>query len=173
MSETHWEAIPGFNGYEASTDGAVRSWLLPGGCLGARRCSPHELVQHPSGPYVRVNARVAGKNVPLLVHRAVLFAFRGLPGSKQESRHLDGDPLNNQVENLSWGTKAENEADKERHGTAHIGSRGMRRKLRTEDVKNIRRKLASGDSLASLGREFSVTWQSIQAIKDGRSWKHV
>lgn len=40
------------------------------------------------------------------------------PSAKHIIRHLDGDKLNNRIENLAWGTHRENKADAIRHGTA-------------------------------------------------------
>jgi hypothetical protein len=52
------------------------------------------------------------------VHRLVLEAFVGPCPEGMECRHLDGDPANNRLENLRWGTHRENAADQVRHGTA-------------------------------------------------------
>lgn len=41
-----------------------------------------------------------------LVHRIVLFAFKGLPKYWfYETRHLDNNPQNNNLNNLEWGHK--------------------------------------------------------------------
>jgi len=50
------------------------------------------------------------------VHRLVLEAFVGPCPEGMECRHLDGDPSNNRLENLRWGTPAENTEDKRKHG---------------------------------------------------------
>lgn len=46
----------------------------------------------------------------------VLRAFVGEPPAGHECRHLDGDRQNNALDNLAWGTRAENVADTIRHG---------------------------------------------------------
>lgn len=51
-----------------------------------------------------------------LVHRLVLEAFVGPCPPGMEARHLDGNPANNVLRNLAWGTKSENELDKVRQG---------------------------------------------------------
>lgn len=51
------------------------------------------------------------------VHRLIAIAFLGQPEARQEVRHLDGDPSNNRVDNLKWGTRSENIRDSVRHGT--------------------------------------------------------
>ncbi|MFI6491240.1 NUMOD4 motif-containing HNH endonuclease [Streptomyces sp. NPDC050564] len=54
------------------------------------------------------------------VHTLVLEAFIGPRPPGHVSRHLDGDPANNELPNLAWGTQAQNVADAIRHGT-HAG----------------------------------------------------
>ena len=55
------------------------------------------------------------------IHALVCETFRGPRPLGQCVRHLDGDSLNNCLENLVWGTRRENEADKIRHGRSLRG----------------------------------------------------
>lgn len=106
-----WREVPGTNGnYLVSDDGQV--WSRPrkgtvGGLL--------TLNQDIYG-YFRASIRVSGKQRGGLVHRLVLEAFVG-SGNGLECRHLDGDPTNNRLDNLRWGTHAENMRDMVRHGS--------------------------------------------------------
>jgi hypothetical protein len=50
-------------------------------------------------------------------------AFVGLRPKGLETRHLDGDPSNNQLSNLAYGTSSENHLDMVRHGTHAFSSR--------------------------------------------------
>ena len=43
------------------------------------------------------------------------------PHGRHVGRHLDGDASNNKIENLVWGTQAENARDALRHGTYRSG----------------------------------------------------
>jgi HNH endonuclease/NUMOD4 motif len=54
-----------------------------------------------------------------LVHRLVLAAFTGPCPEGQEVRHLDGDPSDNTLEHLAYGTRQENMLDVLRYGTHH------------------------------------------------------
>jgi hypothetical protein len=55
------------------------------------------------------------------IHQQVLRHFSGeRPSQNHVGRHLDGNCLNNSITNLEWSTKAENIADRKRHGTDHI-----------------------------------------------------
>lgn len=56
------------------------------------------------------------------VHRLVLLAFVGPARSKSHvCRHLDGNPANNTLSNLAWGTQQQNWDDRRRHGTDLVG----------------------------------------------------
>lgn len=52
-----------------------------------------------------------------LVHQVVAEAFHGPRPAGLETRHLDGDLLNNRSENLAYGTHGDNVADSVLHGT--------------------------------------------------------
>lgn len=57
-----------------------------------------------------------GPKVREYVHVLVLEAFDGpRPFAGAEGRHLDDDKLNNNHSNLVWGTKSENNLDRERN----------------------------------------------------------
>lgn len=106
-----WADAPGFEGlYEVSSNGAVRSKRrrgAPGGVLKAG-------TNRKGYAYVRLRNSHAQKH--FLVHRLVLLAFSG-PDDGLLCRHLDGDPQNNDISNLTWGTRSENALDAVRHGT--------------------------------------------------------
>lgn len=64
-------------------------------------------------------------NVPMLcwIHRLVLETFIGPAPEGLQTRHLDGNPRNNRLDNLCWGTPKENQADRALHGTDNKGER--------------------------------------------------
>src|SRR4051794_38431819 len=59
-----------------------------------------------------------GRDNIRFIHRLVLEAFVGPCPDGLECRHLDGDPGNNLLSNLKWGTRLENFQDSVKHGTA-------------------------------------------------------
>lgn len=50
------------------------------------------------------------------VHRVVLTAFVGPCPDGMEGCHNNGNPTDNRLENLRWGTRSENSRDTVRHG---------------------------------------------------------
>ena len=67
--------------------------------------------------YCDVAIRTTSKNYTrrCLIHQLVLEAFVGPKPEGTECRHLDGNPLNNHVDNLEWGTHNQNMQDIRRH----------------------------------------------------------
>jgi hypothetical protein len=57
------------------------------------------------------------------VHHLVLLAFRGPCPPGYERCHQDGNPSNNALGNLSYGTRRDNVLDAIRHGTHYSSSR--------------------------------------------------
>jgi len=111
--------IPNCEGYYASSDGLIYSTVTVGRY--PRTDGPlKKLIEIPSSrPYLRVNTGRGKEDI----HALVLEAFVGPRPSGMHCRHLDGNPHNNAIDNLKWGTVQENQVDRERHGTGNQGSR--------------------------------------------------
>lgn len=87
------------------------------------------------------------------VHRLVLEAFVGACPPGCETRHLDGNSINNRLENLAYGTHAENYRDAVAHGThKNIRGLGILTKLTADEVEEIKRLHDSGMSAAAIRR---------------------
>jgi hypothetical protein len=107
------------------------------------------------------------------VHQLVLDAFVGACPEGMECRHLDNNPSNNDVSNLAWGTKKENEADKIGNNTTNRGSRNGMAKLTEAQVEEIRKRYASGNvTQESIGLEFGVSGGTVCRIVNLKGYKH-
>jgi len=100
-------------------------------------------------------------------HREALERSLGRPLAAGEiaMHHCDNPPCCNPA-HLSAGTKADNSADMARKGRSTAG-------LTVEQVVEIKRALAGGQSKRSLGREYGVSQFAIQSIGRGRTYRYI
>lgn len=151
-----WADVPGWPGFRVTRDGQQISG--PSGQVLKQRAS--------RDGHVYVTARRGGKQRKLWVHRSVLLAFVGPCPDGQEARHLDGDPLNNSLENLAWGTREEQRADDRRHGVR----RGRPQALDREKADAIRN-LEGSASARAVAARFGVSHTAVLRIWRGEVWR--
>lgn len=106
-----------------------------------------------------------GKCVNKAIHRLLLETFVGPCPEGMECRHLDDDPNNNNLDNLCWGTRKQNIADRRRHGTAPPAT-----KLTEAKVRRIRKLLSQGHTQVEVAAMFGVTQTNISCIVRGKTW---
>lgn len=112
-----WAPIPDWP-HEASTCGRIRSIdrLGPDGVLRLGAILPQQPDQRPGKGYLYGTLLDGGRRRRVHVAVAVLEAHRGLKTSPNlEARHGNGIRTDNHLTNLSWGTRPQNRADRERH----------------------------------------------------------
>lgn len=104
-----WQAVPGFPGYEVDTNGHVRRF---------RNGAYKEVNQWlgKNGYYYVDVYDENGRYVKKCVHRMIVEAFWTKLDYEKVTRHLNDIRTDNRLENLSWGTQAENNADMVRNG---------------------------------------------------------
>lgn len=158
--------IDRFPDYEFHQDGFVVS-----------RVRPTPIVMKPikMGQYVGLQLkRSDGHLEKAYLHRLICEAYHGPCPDGMECRHLDGDRSNNKASNLSWGTKEENAADKENHGTNTAGERNAMAKLTEERVREMRKyRLKTGESYAKIGALFGVSTMTAYRAIVKQLWKDV
>lgn len=75
---------------------------------------------------------------------------------------------------LYLGTHLDNARDRVEHGRQVKGEMMHTAKLIPTKVREIRGKVTLGiQSLCAIGREYGVTYETIRAIRDRRTWRHV
>jgi hypothetical protein len=163
--EEIWLRIAGFDDYEVSNFGNVRSWKAKNGKGKGKAKEPSLLKAMPfvGRPYLRVALTKDGAVFHKRVHRLVLEAFVGECLAGMEGCHNDGDATNNKLENLRWDTKEENVKDIERHGNLPSGDNHPSAKLTDAQVKEIREKIEFHKGRHGINRELALEY----GVSDG------
>ena len=149
-----WKDIPGHPGYQVSTQGRVRSLdRVVITKRGSRRYRGKILRPGKVTKQGHQCLPLGKKSNGVLVHALVLKTFVGPRPARCDIRHLDGNPLNNALSNLCYGSRGENEQDKVFHG---------KRKFTVEDIQRIRASSVPGRKLA---KDYACSESMISAIR--------
>lgn len=173
--DEEWRPLPGHDGYDVSSLGRVRSWRSLNG-RGGLKDSPHFLRPYvaefgPSKiPYERISLRKARKLNVAFVHHLIAAVFIGERPPGFVVRHLNGNSLDNRIENIAYGTYADNMMDAMRHGTLLVGARSPMSVVNEYDVAFIR----SDDihTLEWISKAFGISVSQVFRIKQNYSWSH-
>ena len=170
--------VPGFPGYKCTKDGKVFSCRWGTSRHGEPKEEKwRELKQSRSSqsPYRAVTLCKDTKKLRYPIHKIVLLAFVGPRPEGMVTRHLDGDPLNNHLDNLTYGTQSENHIDRIKHGRGPVGGNHHLATLCAEQVESGRILRDLGWSWVkinrAIGRSGSIT--AIRKAVTGQSWKHL
>ncbi len=113
--------------------------------------------------YRSVSMCHANVKVTKNVHRLICMAFHGMPPDPaMQVRHLDGNPENNQPDNLAWGSQEENWQDRRAHGRVALGEKHHAAKLTDAEREHLRWAIAKG--LCSQRHASRMLGMSLSAI---------
>lgn len=176
VSDEVWYPIPGYPGYEFSSDQRVRSFRRQGGGGGI---NPDQWkIMTPrvdQDGYARYGLRRNGKRTGVFLHQIVAWLAYGETPDGLMTLHGDDDKTNNHASNLTFGTAADNRRDAFRNGKVDT-PRGEKRghaKLNGDVVRKIRSLYASGEYQKDIAKRFNVCQAVISGIVTGRRWNHV
>lgn len=125
--EEQWEPIEGYDHYEVSNYGNVRSYTNRGTLC----AEPHMLSPRLNKGYLFVNLYDSQhKMKSIKVHRLVASAFIPNPDNYPQINHKDEDKTNNHVDNLEWCDSKYNV----NYGTGHARSCYARRDCNNKEV---------------------------------------
>ena len=164
-----WKDIEGFEGYQVSNHGRVRTYnkITSNSLYPVRRWKNRILKLKTSkrDGRVRVCLWKDGREYTLTVHRLVAIAFLGTPEDESMTvNHKDGDPSNNMLSNLEWMSKGDNI----RYGFTH-GQYSTQKSIRIQikDEERVFRSYAECDRF--LGRYLGYI---SDALKNNRPIKN-
>lgn len=166
-----YREIPGHPGYRVGDDGSVWSRVRKRG-QGRGKPPLHFFgewqklkpgTQHSGSLSVNL-----GRNKTRLVARLVLEAFVGQCPPRMEACHFpDRDPSNCRLDNLRWGTSADNTADQRRHSTLIGGERHGMAKLTNAQVEEILL-LAGTMTQQAIADRFGIRQPHVSDIINGK-----
>jgi len=159
-----WRDVVGFPGYKVSNAGDVKGPLKVLNQRADRK------------GYLSVSMRRDGVLHKRTVARLVAEAFLGPRPDGQQVRHKSGIKTDNRFSNLEYGTQADNEHDKRRHGTAPIGENHPAAKLTGQQVIDIRARCIRYDRThgeSAIAREYGLSQYTIGKIVSRQLWSHI
>lgn len=179
MESELWKPVVGFEGlYEVSNAGRVRSVDRVSEIEGrwGRMSRPVQgVVLKPlrhTGGYQRVMLWKDGRAKQTYIHKIVLEAFVGARPNGMQVAHGNGDKQDNRLANLRWATPAENQADREAHGTGRKAKPHPATRLGLDMARIIRRVHAeSSMNLTKLAACFGIPRTTAADIVNNRVWR--
>ena len=150
--------ISDFPGYYVTVDGKVYSRKNNRhGYLKDYHLLKTKYTKHDGRPYVTLRNPKLGIRRLAKVHRLVALAYIPNPDNKPCVCHKDNNPLNNHVDNLYWGTQAENMSQMrlDKRDYRKVSIRAHRRVIRLKSL---------GWSSSRIGKRFKVNRTCINRI---------
>ena len=159
--------IKGFPGYYINRDGVI---------YGSRYKIPLKYTVNSHG-YHTVGLHINGKSHTQMVHRLIAKEFIPNPENKPHIDHIDGNKINNSLDNLRWVFPQENTDNAKRLGRISFGSAFSVSKLTEDQVieirKNYRRFSKQRSNVRMLAKKYNVTVDTIRNVVRRKFWKHV
>lgn len=169
-----WKPCPDFElSYEISNFGEVRSvdrtvpnrnGLIKGKVI--------KQVLNKKG-YSQVRLYKNNKYLIQNPHRLVAKAFIPNLYNKPQVNHIDGNKLNNNIDNLAWVDNSENQKHAYRLGLqpSRSGENNGRSILNDAQVTEIKLLYNSGKTILEISNIYNIKIQVIRHIIYGRTWK--
>ena len=161
-----WKSIKGYeNLYEVSNLGNIKSFPKK------TRKGTRILKKHMGNNYYLIDLVKDKKVKKHLIHRLVANSFLENTEKKEQVNHIDGNKLNNNVENLEWNTRSENQLHSIKIGLrTTIGEKNSQSKLNEKSVLKI---FIDKRKYKEIIQEYNISISTISDIKRGYSWTHI
>lgn len=166
-----WKPIAGYEGYyEISNEGRVKS-LERVDCRGQHRKEMVLKMSLNSDKYGIYTLSKDRHSVTRKSHRLVAQAFIENPNNFPDVNHIDGNKLNNNIENLEWVTVKQNIDHAVKLGLRN--SKGVHNYGCILEEKQVLEIYKSNSSCSVLSKIYGVSKLAINRIKIGKTWGHI
>jgi hypothetical protein len=161
-----WKQIPFAPEYEVSNYGRL---LNKDGSI--------KKVTKVKDGYLKTNLMLGGRHRSFTVHKLVMLTFVG-QGNTNTIDHLDGNKLNNRLDNLEYVSHKENMCRGYANGLIKpinsVGENNTKAKLTEDDVVRIRELYLTGSyNQTELAGMFHVDQTQISCIVRRKNWTHI
>jgi len=119
--------------------------------------------------YLQVDLWINNKRIHQYIHRLVALAFIDNPNNKLEVNHIDGNKLNNNVNNLEWVTHQENNQYAYDIGLRNKGSECSYSKYNDNQIHTVCKLLMEFIPIKLINKLTNVSTDLITKIKNGYS----
>lgn len=185
-----WKTIKDYPDYQISNFGRVKSFKK---CRG----SNERILKPRKGKYgyLNISLRKNNKLMTFTIHRLVLMHFKPIDNPELfQCNHINGNKLNNNIDNLEWYTRSENAKHAYRIGLMSnpmigkhhsketknkirekcIGNNSSRHVLTEDEVREIKILLKEKKLLQKeIAKIYKISEITISNIKLNKRWKYV
>lgn len=161
-----WEVVSSHPNYSVSDTGLIRNNTT--GSIRKPVFNPHR------GGYYQCILYKEGKSKMCYPHRLVAIAFIDNTDNKPQVNHIDGNKLNNCVDNLEWVTNQEN--GQHAFDTGLNKNKGVNSnfsKFTDEEIRDILSYKDTGKSQGYVSRKLRVSQSYISMLWNGKSSRKI
>jgi hypothetical protein len=113
--------------------------------------------------YLGLNLHINGKQINVMYHRILAETFIPNPDNLPQVNHIDGNPLNNSINNLEWVSASYN--------NIHAITTGLRPcKLNQQKANEIRELINKGIKATEIMILYNIKSTMFYKIKNNQSW---
>lgn len=154
--EEEWKTYPENDLYMISTFGRIKrlEYKTTHNRIHKERIMPYSLT---SDSYLKANLNYNGVRKDIRVHQLVAQTFIPNPDNKPFVNHIDGNKLNNHVDNLEWCTAQENIIHSVKNNLQPVALNTYLGKFTEKEREEIKRKFEDGKTKRELAIEYNVS----------------